>query len=44
MAGQENPVMDYQEHYSTYALFVGLIKYGSIISVAIVALMALTLL
>nr|WP_319391939.1 aa3-type cytochrome c oxidase subunit IV [uncultured Cohaesibacter sp.] len=36
--------MDYPEHYHTYDLFTGLVKYGSIASIVIVALMAIFLL
>ncbi|WP_319486255.1 aa3-type cytochrome c oxidase subunit IV [uncultured Cohaesibacter sp.] len=44
MANKENPVMDYAEHYHTYDLFTGLVKYGAIASIVIVALMAIFLL
>ena len=44
MAEDQNQVMDYPEHYRTYDMFVGLIKYGVILSVAVVLFMAITLL
>ncbi len=36
--------MDYKEHDNTYALFLGMVKYGSIAVIAILVLMALFLL
>jgi hypothetical protein len=36
--------MDYKEHDNTYALFLGMVKYGSIAVVIILVLMALFLL
>ncbi|WP_319412926.1 aa3-type cytochrome c oxidase subunit IV [uncultured Cohaesibacter sp.] len=44
MTEKLNEVMDYREHYRTYDLFIGLIKYGTIISLLVVAFMAITLL
>jgi hypothetical protein len=48
MADQHNtaghPAMDYAEHEKTYQLFIGLTKWGTIFCVAIMVLMALTLL
>lgn len=32
--------MDYQEHEKTYRLFLGLAKYGSLVTVAVLAAMA----
>ncbi len=39
-----HPAMDYAEHDRTYELFIGMAKWGTIISVAIMILMAVTLL
>ncbi len=39
-----NSAMDYKEHDNTYALFIGMVKYGSIAVIAILILMALFLL
>jgi hypothetical protein len=48
MADQHNsaghPAMDYAEHEKTYQLFIGLTKWGTIFCVAIMVLMAVTLL
>jgi hypothetical protein len=44
MANKGNPVMDYAEHYHTYGVFTGLVKYGAITSIVIIALMAIFLL
>ncbi len=44
MAEKLNPVMDYDEHNKTYDIFIGLIKYGTIATVLILILMAVTLL
>ena len=48
MADQPNsaghPAMDYAEHEKTYQLFIGLTKWGTIFCVAIMVLMAVTLL
>ena len=48
MADQYNtaghPAMDYAEHEKTYQLFIGLTKWGTIFCVAIMVLMAVTLL
>jgi len=39
-----HPAMDYAEHEKTYNLFVGLIKWGTVASVAcVIALAVLTL-
>lgn len=42
-AAQPNghPAMDYEEHERTYSLFIGLIKYGTIFSVACIILLAI---
>jgi hypothetical protein len=42
--GAGHPAMDYAEHERTYQLFVGLTKWGSILMVAILVFMAVTLL
>jgi hypothetical protein len=39
-----HPAMDYSEHEKTYAMFLVLTKWGTIVSVAIVVFMAITLL
>jgi hypothetical protein len=39
----DNNAMDYLEHERTYALFVGLAKWGSAIIAIVLALMALLL-
>ncbi|WP_319514146.1 aa3-type cytochrome c oxidase subunit IV [Cohaesibacter marisflavi] len=44
MSDQTNKIMDYPEHYRTYDRFIGLVKYGTILSVGVVLLMAITLL
>ncbi len=36
----EHPAMDYAEHQKTYDLFVGLIKWGTVASVACIILLA----
>jgi len=43
MADKE-PVMDYPEHNKTYALFLGMAKWGTISVIVILILMALFLL
>lgn len=35
-----HPAMDYAEHEKTYDMFVGLIKWGTIVSVASIVLLA----
>jgi Bacterial aa3 type cytochrome c oxidase subunit IV len=40
---QGNKNMDYAQHERTYALFTGLVKYGSLMVIAILALMAIFL-
>jgi hypothetical protein len=40
----DHPAMDYAEHESTYKLFVELTKWGTIVTIAILVLMAVTLL
>lgn len=44
MSENTQQVMDYPEHHRTYDRFLGLIKYGVIISIGVVVLMAITLL
>lgn len=39
-----HPAMDYAEHERTYDFFIALTKWGTILSVAIVVFMAVTLL
>ncbi len=39
-----HPAMDYAEHDKTYELFIAMTKWGTILSVAIVVFMAVTLL
>ena len=39
--GHEN--MDYAQHQRTYDLFIGLVKYGSLATIAILVLMAIFL-
>lgn len=36
--------MDYAEHNNTFALFIGLVKWGTVLTVAILVLMAIFLL
>jgi hypothetical protein len=40
----DHPAMDYAEHDKTYELFIAMTKWGTILSVAIVVFMAVTLL
>ena len=40
----EHPSMDYAEHEKTYRMFIGLTKWGAILSVAVLVFMAITLL
>ena len=44
MSKELNPAMDYEEHNKTYALFIGLIKWGTIATVLLLIFMAITLL
>ncbi len=44
MAENTGSAMDYAEHDRTYALFIGMVKYGSAAIVVILILMALFLL
>jgi hypothetical protein len=44
MAQGGHPAMDYAAHERTYALFVSLAKYGTMVAIAIVAGMAIFLL
>jgi hypothetical protein len=39
-----HPAMDYAEHDKTYELFIAMTKWGTILSVAIVVFMAVSLL
>ena len=41
---EPQPTMDYKEHDKTYALFLSMVKYGSIAVTLILVLMALFLL
>jgi hypothetical protein len=40
----DHPAMDYSEHDKTYELFIAMTKWGTILSVAVVVFMAVTLL
>jgi hypothetical protein len=40
---QGNKNMDYAQHQQTYALFTGLVKYGSMAVIAVLVLMAIFL-
>jgi len=40
---QGNENMDYAQHQRTYDLFIGLVKYGSLATIAILVLMAIFL-
>lgn len=42
--GAGHPAMDYAEHERTYKLFIGMAKWGTILSVAVLVFMAVTLL
>lgn len=44
MAEHHESAMDYTEHERTYALFLGMVKYGSVAVILILVLMALFLL
>lgn len=44
MAENHGSTMDYAEHERTYALFIGMVKYGTAAVVVLLALMALFLL
>ena len=44
MADNHASAMDYAEHERTYAMFIGMVKYGSAAVVAVLVLMALFLL
>jgi hypothetical protein len=39
-----HPAMDYAEHEKTYALFIGLTKWGTILTVLLLVFMAIVLL
>lgn len=43
MANENPPEMDYAEHESTYRLFLGLTKWGVVLVVAVLILMAIFL-
>jgi hypothetical protein len=42
--GAGHPAMDYAEHERTYEMFVGMTKWGTILMVALMIFMAVTLL
>jgi hypothetical protein len=42
--GAGDSAMDYAEHERTYQLFIGMTKWGTIIAVALMVFMAVTLL
>jgi hypothetical protein len=42
--GAGHPAMDYAEHERTYKMFTGMAKWGTILMVAILVFMAVTLL
>lgn len=44
MSKDLNPVMDYEEHNRTYALFINMVKYGTIAVILLLIFMAITLL
>ncbi len=44
MSDETENAMDYQEHESTYELFIAMSKYGSIAVIVILVLMAIFLL
>ena len=44
MTDKPNSAMDYDEHNKTYDLFIGLMQYGTIISIVVLILMAIFLL
>jgi hypothetical protein len=42
--GAGHPAMDYAEHERTYEMFIGMAKWGTILSVGLMIFMAVTLL
>lgn len=42
--GAGHPAMDYAEHERTYEMFIGMTKWGTILMVALMIFMAVTLL
>ena len=42
--GAGHPAMDYAEHERTYQMFIGMTKWGTILMVALLVFMAVTLL
>ena len=44
MSDKLNPVMDYDEHNRSYGLFMKMVTYGSIGSILVLVVMAITLL